>query len=212
MAITFIQAAKSVEANASSGGSVAFGSNNTAGNVLVATCGNESNVITGISDTQGNIWTTFSGQVSGGHRSLAAYALNCKGGANTVSFSTSAFGFAQIAVAEYSGVNTLDSSNQASSSSSPGPSVTTTHPNAVIILLADDSNTTYGAGAGYAARTDNVGSTRVLIEDQIVSSTGVFAPPYTGGGAGQVSATTLAFYFVVPPSSGNQRTLVGAGT
>lgn len=204
----FVQAAN---ANALS---VAFGSNNTAGNLLVAICGNENPILT-FSDTQNNTWIALPALASSpSHKSQFFYCLNCKAGPNTVSF-TATSSFPSINVVEYSGANTLDVSAQAinlaavpgNGGTSTGPSITTHFANALIIEAVDDGQHTYTAGAGYTLRA--TGSTRSFIEDQIVSSIGTYAPTFVGGDNGAISGNTLAFYFV---GSSGQRTLVGAGT
>src|SRR5688572_12742769 len=88
--------------------SVAFGSNNTAGNLLICVSGSGAD-ITGVTDTQGNTWVKRSGQYNAGNL-VSCYiweAKNCAAGANTVSLSgTFGGGFDGLAIAEFSGADT----------------------------------------------------------------------------------------------------------
>jgi hypothetical protein len=195
MALSFIQAAQSVQGNLS----VAFSSNNAAGNTLVAISGNETATITGISDTAGNTgWTALPQQNNGSHSSQAFYCLNCKAGANTVSFTVSSTSVPQIAVAEYSGVLGVDTTAQAvvAQGASAGASVTTTHPNTIVIGLFDDNDATYGAGTGWTSRTNGLqGTVRTMIVDAAFTSVGTYAPGFTKSPVnGATESNTIAFF------------------
>src|ERR1700676_1924171 len=108
MAPAFVQKNDSSIANGASG-SLAYGSPNTAGNLLVAVIGWNSNVILTITDTQGNVWQPITGINNGTLNGQLWYALNAKGGANTVNLNFSSATTAIWAfIGEWSGVNGLD--------------------------------------------------------------------------------------------------------
>ena len=92
--------------------SLAFGSNNTAGNCLLA-CITWSSfsgaVLTGVTDTRGNTWVQVGERQVDLHNINTFCALfaafNCAAGSNTVTanYSTSGSDYLQLAIREYSG-------------------------------------------------------------------------------------------------------------
>jgi hypothetical protein len=109
MAIAFVQVA---QANSNS---VAFSSNNTAGNLLVCAIASGGNV-TNVTDTAGNTWTKLEDTDDAGSPLYADlwYTADCLGGANTVSLSGGFGGFESIAVAEFSGIAAVSPADQSS--------------------------------------------------------------------------------------------------
>lgn len=104
----------------------AYGSNNTAGNLLVAVVSwynvsrvAPNNVLVTVTDSQGNTWRSIPGRNGGAGNAGAAetlqvwFAVNCKGGANTVTFtfndgSGGGATYGGAFIGEWSGVNALD--------------------------------------------------------------------------------------------------------
>lgn len=89
--------------------SLAFGSNNTAGNTLVvieAQTGNSApfNNVATISDTQGNTYYSLGSQQTSNASSVFWFAPNCKAGANTVTTSVGPSPSQVIEIIEYSGL------------------------------------------------------------------------------------------------------------
>ena len=127
--ITLVQ--KNVAGNESTAStiSVAFPSNNTAGNFLVVTgslarpAGAPS-----ISDTAGNVWTAAIGPVNDPNQNVDLfiwYVSNCKGGANTVTLTTSTPGALEAHVSEWSGMGTSIVVDQVASGVGTGTAVST---------------------------------------------------------------------------------------
>lgn len=105
MAFTLVQTPATF-ANSSSGTTIgqAFGSNNTAGNLLVAFCyigGAGGGTPVSVTDTLGNTWFQAGGTDI--NISTIYYCPNCRAGANTVTFTISNTTTRSISVAEYSG-------------------------------------------------------------------------------------------------------------
>lgn len=97
----------------SSTATLAFSSNNTAGNMLLVFVGNAAAGST-ISDSQGNSYTQLFSNSSASYnsqRQVGWYALNCKVGANTVIIGTPGTN-QSIIIAEYSGVATSSALDQ----------------------------------------------------------------------------------------------------
>lgn len=106
---------------------------NTAGNVLVAYIDVDQNVITGaptISDSQGNTWVLAGSGARTNGRNFAwalYYAVNCIGGANTVTFGNlSSHNANDVLLLELAGVDTFDSASLVTSSLA-STSLTTTN-------------------------------------------------------------------------------------
>jgi hypothetical protein len=141
MAIAFVQS------DASGSASIAFGSGNTAGNLLVAIIGTAGDP-TGVTDTAGNTWVKATEFYNGGTFIGIDiwYAKNCLSGANTVSFS-GGFGspFDGIIVAEFSGIDTTSPFDQ--EQSAEGDFATAT-PNSGNITTTQADEVLIGGAAG----------------------------------------------------------------
>src|ERR1700693_3788543 len=97
---TFIQAKGG--AGNSANPSIAFVSPNSAGNFLVIV-GRAGNLISSVTDTQGNVWKNgYELDV----QSQRWYAQNSKAGANTVTAHGTTSSFYDLVIAEYSGLPT----------------------------------------------------------------------------------------------------------
>lgn len=165
----------------SSTGTLAFGSNNAAGNtIIVATRGNIGNTSTP-TDTRGNTYNiaaTANVLLGGGPSTISVYyAFNIAAGANTVNFSGAASN-QRVFIAEYSGLTTtdpIDKSHSASgTSTTPASGATTTTAQAKELAFGatgnSDGSVTPTAGAGWTLEPtiDDF----FAAEDQILSSTG----------------------------------------
>ena len=164
-----------------SGGTIAsaFGSNVTAGHLIVVTAGagTASNTVT---DTQGNTYTlakdgTNPAMNSGGGYQVAIwYAVATSTSADTVTLHYPASQtFRRIAIHEYSGVNTLDvaSSNIGNGTTVSTGSATTNHDNELIFGWMVSDNGVTSAGSGYNLR-ETSGSESTM--DKSVNSTGSY--------------------------------------
>jgi hypothetical protein len=159
--IAFVQSANSVGTTSPS---VTFGSNNTAGNLLILVSRMTTATAHTVSDTQGNTWVSaiaFLGVPSQGNY-VFWYALNCFGGANTVTLGSA--NFYQTIVAEYSGVTGVTGTpasiniNTNTTTPSVGPITPATTNNLVVAMFAnEDSNSTVysSPGGGFTLRPDD---------------------------------------------------------
>jgi hypothetical protein len=193
-----------VQARSITGGSVtslalAYLSNNTAGNLLVAGV-SAIPAMTGISDTGGNTWNSVTGQTSDPTCELR-YAANCAGGANTVTVTFGSVAQPSLSIAEYSGITTaspLDKQATAAGfgTSASTASVSTTQANELLVCLTSRNNinspATFAPGAGFTERTDTGGGRPHQLADRFVTTTGSYAGAATlesSSGCGQVLAT-----------------------
>ena len=132
MSISVLQSAGNSSFVTASSTAKAFASNNTAKSLLVA-CGfnNDSSAATKatISDSQGNTWVLKHILKGTTQYAWVAYCLNCKAGANTVTYTTNngSQSCSISCIAEISGVDSvasIPSSVTTSSSSWNSPSIT----------------------------------------------------------------------------------------
>ena len=166
--------------------SVAFASNNTAGNFLVCTICSGGD-ITNVTDTAGNTWTKA---VDQGQAALLLftdiwYAENCAAGANTVTLSGGFANFEHIAVAEYSGMATstvLDQiasqngNNTISEPDSSGTPTTTQADELLIGAIGNNSTRTVDPwGSSFTEQADQASNSRALSwGDRIVTVTDAY--------------------------------------
>ena len=201
MAIAFVQAPTGYLNNATSTtAALAFGSNNTAGNLLVAVIAWSSSLANGpasIADTRGNTWSICTGiyDTPNGQGITIAYAPNCAAGANTVTVTFGATSeYRRLTLAEYSGAATttpLDkqqgnaqSTTTATDNITTGATVTPTTDGQLIVGgFQRDGNEDGGnlvAGTGFTSR-QVLGSHDHMFEDKIqttataVSATATYA-------------------------------------
>jgi hypothetical protein len=190
MAIAFVQSA------GVAGHSLAFTSNNTAGNLLILAVG-AGGAVTGVSDTRGNTWVKAVNYDESSTILLATeiwYAENCAGGANTVSYTGGFSSFEYMGIAEYSGVATsssLDKTQKArwpdpvqSSAADSGATATTAQSAELLIgAIGNESSRTATWGGSFTERQDGLGTSRGLtLADRIVSSTGAYSATATLSG------------------------------
>jgi len=156
----FVQANDTLAVGSASSVSIAYTSNVTAGDILVAIGeGYPTSGTLSISDTQGNTWTLV-GSVSN-NDSLYMWVANANAtGANTVTISIGGGGttYVQGIVAEYSGYAT----------SSP----------------IDSYSTNSGSGSGSGSLTLSTGSIAVGGSGELIVSAYIFPNPFSGATAG----------------------------
>jgi glucose/arabinose dehydrogenase len=171
---------------------LAFGSPNTAGNLIVVyALWSNTNTVT-ISDSRGNTYTGATSRTTWGSNWSAQvfYARNVAGGANTVTatFATAVGAFGAIYLHEYSGVDKvspLDVSRSATGSASAMNSGAVTTTNAADLLFAGaaSSNTVTAAGAGYTTRSTSFGNRTM---DRNVTAAGSYNATATQNGSAWV--------------------------
>jgi hypothetical protein len=211
-----------VQANSSSGAgpglSVAFGTNNTAGNILVALATNSNGAAPAtIADTQVNNWLQAGSNLAGrGVVQAVYYALGCKAGANTVSTTANLGGTTNpfLLIGEYGGVAgaAFDTSAQAFNAAndtvfSVGPIITRQNAELLVALGADNfSLDTLTAGGAYTTR---LGSTHFGLMDTLSTTAGSYTATGTWGVSTLHEMALLAFSPV--SLGGSLRCLMGVG-
>lgn len=166
---------------------VAFGSNNTAGNLIWIGCTVSSDVhlTTGGSDTHGNTYavplSVFDSTL--GQTYWIAYAMNIGAGANTPSctWGGGSHSFAAIDIHEVSGLSTtlaldqkLDSGTVLNNANPTMANVTTTTNGQYIACMVGESSGEPTAGAGYNIRETDA-TISLTTEDQVQSTAGAIA-------------------------------------
>lgn len=173
-AITFLQAVHSDYVTAkTNSATLSVG----AGSALVVATYENGTQAMSVSDTLGNTWvaaTMTAGTSCSTSVGKLWYALNAKGGPDTVTVTVASTTDIGITVAEYAGValaSALDAQSAAiapsSSNAMAAPSLTTTAARSVIVALFHD---TYGGGtmtpgAGFVARARDTGFYTLLQDD-----------------------------------------------
>ena len=193
------------DAGTTSSSSLAFGSNNTAGNwiAVVIRAGRVSQVIT-VTDTRGNIYRkALQFNETGDGTTLAIfYAENVVAGANTVTVAdTLSGGTLRFAILEYAGVasaNSLDMTATAQgTSAAPGTGTVTTTANGDLVLgfLSTANPRTVVAGSGYAIQESVPASpnAKLVVEDRVLSAAGAVTANGTLNGSDFWGAGLAAF-------------------
>ena len=185
---------------------IAYGSNVTAGNLLV--CHIYANHgISGVADSRSQTFTSAVNVTDGATYSLATfYYANTTGGADTVTVTfAGAITYASLQCSEYSGVATSSPLDKFASNSQTTPgtganavtsgSVTTTTDGQLIVgwstALTVGAGTT-SAGTGFTGRTNVFGDT--LCEDQVQTSAGAIAATFTSTSATSNFITLITTY------------------
>lgn len=201
MAIAFVQAPTGYLNNATSTTApLAFASNNTAGNLLVAVIGWTNSLANGpvsIADTRGNAWTICTGiyDTPNDQGCTIAYAPNCAAGANTVTVTFNATAlYRRLTLAEYSGAATstpldkqqgnVQTTTTATDNITTGATVLPTTDGQLIVGGFQRDGNEFGgnlvAGTGFNQR-QVLNSTDHMLEDKIqttataVSATATYA-------------------------------------
>jgi hypothetical protein len=196
----FVQVAHIAFGPASSG-SVSFGSNTAAGNLLVIAVFGGVTPVT-VADTQGNVWNWvgWTRMPSGARSMTLFYAYNCVGGADTITVtSNGADNFDLIAV-EYANLQTvvdpLDVTSTAlgNSASMNSGNVTTTAAEDLLVDVLNASNNGIAVTDGSTVRFNaGFGSWVVSDQDIAVPSTVAATATCNAGGWGAQVAAFLAF-------------------
>jgi hypothetical protein len=227
MAFSYVQSAQTYTAGTTlSSFPVVSPGNVTAGNLLYANVilhNTASQTISGISDTQGNIWTPCESAQSVTWSSntywiQSWYAVAKTTGANTVTATASAAAsFSGLAVSEYapggSGTWTLDqvatSVENATLHLITGPQVTTVQTNvAVIGVLFDGNSAGWSTSGVWTMRmpATNLIQTAIGLVDQLNVGAGSYSPAAAqssqAAGTANCAGTSHTFYLVLPPSVG----------
>lgn len=225
MAPAFVQGIAHDAGSGGTVGSVAYPSNNTAGNLLVCLVrfANSSGTFA-ITDSQGNTWVPIynSPFSSGTQRMVAAYALNCKGGPNTVT-ATNAGGsasFIRMVIGEWSGVpanSTVEGPAPlvvgAGSIATTTNSLTTTGTQDLLIAFGSQISTVFPTANtvnnSFVIEVNSPASGfDVTIADRVVAP-GTYSTTFTYPSATITDAGLIAFK--LPIGGAPQRTLMGVG-
>lgn len=160
---------------------LAFLSNNQQGNLLVACIGNgdDGDVLTNVTDTQGNTWQQAGFVVQGEVHVAIWYAENCKAGANTVTANFTASEFASnLAIAEESLMEksaAFDVSNTGTAFdlTVTTASITTTVPQTVwyaVVCSTGSPAETFTPDADFTERWDLAGNRPFQVQRREVNS------------------------------------------
>jgi hypothetical protein len=166
-----------------SSASLAFASNNTAGNwIAVGIRVGQPNETISVKDSKGNTYhsATQINQTGDGDTLAIFYAENIAAGANTVTISVSSADTLRLAILEFSGVASSGSIDQAiasqGSNASPNSGNITTTANGDLllgaILTADGETVTPGSGFQIAESVPAKPNTKLIIEYQVQGSSG----------------------------------------
>lgn len=201
--ITLVQHT-SVDAGTTSSASLAFKSNNTAGNWIgVCVRAGAANETITVTDSNGNTYDKAiqTNQTTDGDTLAIYYAQDIKGGANTVTVSLSASNTLRFAILEYSGVATsgsLDVTAAAqgdSSSPNSGNATTTASGDLLLGALMTADPEAYTAGSGYKIEESQPAepNSKLIAEDGIQASAGSVSANASLGAADLWAAALAAF-------------------
>jgi hypothetical protein len=179
---------RSADAGSVTSGSLAFASNNTAGNwigVAIRAGLSGSQVFT-VTDSNGNTYQRAY-QLGVGSNSFTFalyYAENIKAGANTITVSDTVSGPLRFSILEYSGVatsNSLDSVPAAAqgngSTPNSGSLTTTAGGDLLLATITTQNNATITAGGGYIIEETVPAppNTKMIVEDQLQITAGTIS-------------------------------------
>jgi hypothetical protein len=197
----------SMDAGTTTASSLAFQSNNTAGNwiAVVIRAGRSGQVFT-LSDSLHNTYRTAAQlnvtvDTPNGDSLGVFYAEKIAGGANTITVSDTISGTLRFAIFEYSGVapaNSFDaaSTNQGTSNSPNSSNAgTTANGNLLLGALMTASPATFTAGSGYKIEefVPAEPNSKLIAEDQIQSGAGVTSAGATLSASDHWGAILVAF-------------------
>jgi hypothetical protein len=204
--ITLTQSAGK-DAGSATSSSLAFNTNNTAGN-FIAVCvraGMSGQTIT-VTDSRGNTYRravqyNVTTDTPNGDTLGIFYAENIAGGANTVSVSDTIAGTLRFAIVEYSGVATANSLDvvamaQGTSAAATSGSATTTANGDLMVgamLSGDGVNWTAGSGYSIAASVPGQPSAKLIVESEVQAAAGSISAGATLGMSDSWGAGMAAF-------------------
>src|SRR5213080_1669080 len=206
---------RSLDAGTTTSSSLAFNSNNTAGNWIgvVIRAGKTGQVFT-VTDSRGNTYrraTQFNETIDSTTLGIF-YAENIAGGANTITVSDTITGTMRYAILEYSGVamaNSLDGAAVAGQGTDASPKsgilMTTANGDLVLGETSTANPASFTAGGGYLARdfVPAEPNTKLLGEDQIQAVSGNISANASLGASDNWGAAVAAFKSaatVTPPT------------
>ncbi len=207
MAIAFVQASPGALTIGATSSSDTFGSNTTAGSLLVVTFNTyaaQGRTIT-VTDTQGNTYALAATQTCGsGSQAYLYYAMNTVGGACTVTAACSGGAINwRLGALEYSGAATTSALDQTATATGTGTvvsagSVTTTIANAVLVVSVSAYSLAldFTAGSGYTEQAN--WQLFMFGEDRVVSATGTYAGDGTLSSPGDEWVALLAAFADTP--------------
>jgi len=206
--IACVQSNSKTISNASSG-TIAFPSNNTAGNLIVVALfanGGDTSLPT---DSRNTYQAAAANQLQSPDRLSVYYAQNIGAGANTVSVSAPGATQLRVVIFEFSGLATAGALDQAAGASGTSsvpvsPSVTTTSSLELVIgAELRVSNGTISAGSGYTLELcrDSCGSGSLGTEDRILSSAQTLAATWGGGNVAKWASAIATFHAAGSPLS-----------
>src|SRR5258706_29500 len=198
---------RSKDAGTTTSASLAFNSNNTAGNWIgICIRAGRSGQLFSVTDSRGNTYrpaVQFNVTVDtpNGDTLGIFYAENVAGGANTVTVSDTVSGTLRFAIVEYSGValaNSLETTAVAQgNSASPSTMNTTTLANGDLLLgaIMTGSPATFTAGSGFTIEESvpGVPNTKLIAEDQIQTTAGTISAGASLGFQDKWGASLAAF-------------------
>jgi hypothetical protein len=205
MAIAFVQ---DDIGSVADGGTLAFGSNVSAGSALVAFIGMATATvgITTITDTRGNTWVRLEDFASDGKRAAIFHAANPNAGANTLTFDWDGTATAQVCIAEFSGFPDGVSVDVTGSNSTPGgatnhPHVTTAVTTSQAVALALSTGRVSGAFSVSSVGDSFVALTyqgRTVQHYRILASTATFDGDITTAASEQITMALGVIYPTAP--------------
>lgn len=176
--------------------SVAFGSNNAAGDLVTVFYDNEAggDHATGVTDTVGNSYTLAGTSTNGSIRMELWYAKNIGAGANTVTVAiTGGLTHGYVAIQEWSQASLtapLDVFAASSSTGTAGP-VTTTGNNELLLIGFSDGGGNTPCSSGYTTIDSASFYTFVIFQRKAAGAAGSYSG--TSCGAGNIVAVMAAF-------------------
>ncbi len=230
MAISLVQQNSGMDTSGGTGSvSVAFSSNNTAGNTLIVAIGSGNGAtngnLTSFSDTRGNTYTKkIDDNTNQGDGVQLWVCDSCAAGANTVSVSDGSFATA-MGIWEVSGLNSSGSFDKSvitevtGASPSSGSTATLSNANEFVIAFVASgphNGTAYSVGSGYSNFAAQAGQFIDFgMQSKIVSSTTAVSAAFGGGTAGVVNKVVVATFQAAAGGGGtttHNLLLMGVGT
>jgi hypothetical protein len=210
-------------ATAASSGTLAFGSNNTAGNLAIVAIRCVTSTGPATPTDSRNTYTAVGTQVQ--IDSVASqftnifYSANIGAGANTVSFSCPSATRFKAAIFEYSGLATVTpldkTTGQGASSTTMTSGATATTMQAIELVFAVGaygSTDAAGAGAGFSLRENQSVTGDVLeTEDEVLTSTGTPNATWAALTTGTSWGSIIATFKKAAATCGHTLSLLGAG-
>ncbi|MGO9210641.1 MAG: carboxypeptidase regulatory-like domain-containing protein [Terriglobales bacterium] len=223
-AVAYVQGAHSAASYGS--GAVSFATTKAGDTILAAVFVNIGGAISPPTDSQNNIWTADTNYYAAGSFNTGMQiwrASNIAGGGDTITVhqsNSATVGNALVSVNayEYSGLAIIspvdgvyaESSGCATASAATGPVTTTDASDLLFVFFADPGDSPLSPGSGFTPRDSfTTGGNPMLVEQEIVSSTGTYTGTATvGGSLGCNEGMMVAYKAAAGAISG---TISGAG-